>query len=189
MSLAYASAAGIEDTASSDTGFVADDFAGGSGSAPAAEIEHRAVTASRIAHFENPQRSRRTITRQESGSSNGTVISASFAATQAGVFHELSRWEGVVIQENGDEFSARLTDPYGKRADEEAEFPIDEIPSFDRELVQQGAVFYWSIGYWDSISGLRSRISQIRFRRLPVWSASELRKARANAGRLSELFT
>jgi hypothetical protein len=106
----------------------------------------------------------------------------------AGHFIELSRWDGTVLEVTSTSFWARLSDPKQSRGEEEAEFAVDEIASFDRPLLCPGAAFYWSIGYWDSISGMRSRISQIRFRRLPAWSASELERVKMEAKALAKLF-
>lgn len=108
--------------------------------------------------------------------------------TSTGTLKILGSWEGSVLQKHGDMFVARLVDTKGKHSDEEAEFSIEEVPKSDRDLIDAGAVFYWTIGFWDSISGLRSRVSQIRFRRLPVWSPLELERAKANASRLGQLF-
>lgn len=108
--------------------------------------------------------------------------------TSTGTLKILGSWEGAVLQKNGDMFVARLVDTKGKHSDEEAEFSVEEVPKSDRDLIDSGAVFYWTVGFWDSIGGLRSRISQIRFRRLPVWSPAELERAKANASRLGQLF-
>ena len=55
----------------------------------------------------------------------------------------------------------------------------------DLDLLEPGAVFYWNIGYRDRPSG-RERISTIRFRRLPVWTADELKVADQEAARVRE---
>lgn len=96
-------------------------------------------------------------------------------------FHALQRWEGVVTMIEDETFVARLTDLTSEGVDEEVELPLSDIPHDDEDLLEEGAVFYWAIGYRDEASGQRQRVSALRFRRLPVWSASELRAARDRA--------
>jgi len=103
-------------------------------------------------------------------------------------FVPLQKWEGSILQVLDDSFFARLIDLTSGGSDEEAEFPIEEVSDADRSLVEPGAVFYWNIGYIDSISGQRTRSSMIRFRRLPVWRSEELERARRRAQRLSDLL-
>jgi len=101
-------------------------------------------------------------------------------------FIVLQSWEGCVLSVSPDSFVARLVDSKHIRPDEEAEFDVNELTEDDRELLEPGAVFYWSIGYYDKPSGQRIRASEIRFRRLPAWTKEELKEARDHAKRLSE---
>lgn len=103
-------------------------------------------------------------------------------------FLALQRWEGVVSECRGETFLARLTDLTSGGPNEEVELLLDDIPHEDLPLVEPGAVFYWSIGYRDEATGQRSRVSTLRFRRLPVWSASELEAARERAEDVAEVF-
>ena len=93
----------------------------------------------------------------------------------------LESWEGVVehVDPDGGWFSARLLSESGP--EEIAEFDLVEVSRGDRDLVQQDAIFYWTIGYRETLAGQRSRESVIRFRRLPVWSERELEEARQEA--------
>ena len=95
----------------------------------------------------------------------------------------LQKWECVVDQMMEDFFIARLVDQTGKSPDEVAEFMFDEVSPADRNLLVPNAIFYWYIGYEESIGGQRKRSSIIRFRRLPTWSAYELEKAQHDADR------
>lgn len=104
------------------------------------------------------------------------------------VFLPLQRWEGTIIEILKDSFVARLVDKSPDSATEEAEFPLDEVSRDDLPLIKEGALFYWTIGYRDSINGQRTRISEIRFRRTPTWTASELTRARGRARRLLDLL-
>lgn len=102
-------------------------------------------------------------------------------------FEVLQKWEGTVIEVLPDSLTARLTDLTQNGPEEEAEFSLDEIDESDMDLLKPGAVFYWNIGYADSPSG-RARVSIIRFRRLPIWRAEDLERARQDAERLSEIL-
>ena len=105
-----------------------------------------------------------------------------------GVYHALDSWEGIVLDLSGGEVRARLMDPQKKRNDEEVEFSIQEIPPIDRDLLKPGATFHWTIGHSDSVIGLRSRISQIRFQRLPGIQQVDLDRSRIRADKLEDLF-
>ena len=93
-------------------------------------------------------------------------------------FELLQQWEGEVRQIEADEFTAvirDLTNPCSP--EEEITLPKDEISSGDIGLVQPGAIFYWIIGYRISPDGQKTRTSDLRFRRLPAWSAKEINRA------------
>jgi hypothetical protein len=98
-----------------------------------------------------------------------------------GLFISLAKREGVVLAHTPTEFTARLTNILDgvedADADLEAVFSLDEVSPSDRDLVKDGAIFYWNIGYYDDPSGQRHRVSEIRFRRLPAWLPGELRNA------------
>lgn len=105
------------------------------------------------------------------------------------IFLALQRWEGVVIECREETFLARLTDLTAEgTGEEEVELLLDDVPDEDRSLIGPGAVFYWAIGYRYEASGQSSRVSTLRFRRLPVWSASELEAAHERARQVAEVF-
>lgn len=93
----------------------------------------------------------------------------------------LQKWEGRVQELTDGGFVARLTDLTSDLPDEEAEFDVQEVSFLDRRLLKPGAVFYWSIGYRDAVTGQRSRESVIRFRRLPTWSKPDHAEAARRA--------
>lgn len=103
-------------------------------------------------------------------------------------FNALQQWEGVVIEVTESSFTARLKDSTHKTPAEEAEFELEDVPASDLPLVLEGAVFYWSIGYYDTAGGQRLRSSSFRFRRLPVWSDRELGEAKDRAQATAELL-
>lgn len=103
-------------------------------------------------------------------------------------FLALQRWEGIVTECGGVSFIARLTDLTAEGPAEEVELSLEDVPREDLPLVEVGAVFYWSIGYRDDASGQRWRASTLRFRRLPVWSESELKAAQERSLEVAEVF-
>lgn len=102
-------------------------------------------------------------------------------------FVALQKWEGYVTEVFEETFRAQLTPIKGQGGGQETEILLQEIDEKDRQLVEPGAVFYWSIGYDDRPSG-RQRASRIRFRRLPAWSAREIEHANQDATRIKSLL-
>ena len=92
-------------------------------------------------------------------------------------FHPLQEWEGYVIAVNGETFTARLTDltKGAQVAEEEAEFPTDDLDVEDRQFLEVGRVFRWAVGYQYS-GGTKMRVSHIVFRRLR-WTERDLATA------------
>ena len=75
-------------------------------------------------------------------------------------------------------FVARLT-PLGRQGPvQEAEIRLDKVGD-DRELVEPGAVFYWTVTEHESV---------IRFQRLPPWAEGEIKAAEVRARELLELL-
>lgn len=103
-------------------------------------------------------------------------------------FLALQEWEGTVIERREGAVRVRLADKTRHGTDEEAEILIDEISPQDRDLVKPGAVFYWTIGYFDSGNGQRVRQSSIVFRRLPVWTKGDFRLVRGRVRETKALF-
>ena len=104
-----------------------------------------------------------------------------FKSQRATMFRSFIKWRGVVLKIYEDCFLCRLVDQDGNSPDEEAEILLTEISDEDLQLIDIGAVFYWSIGYQINPSGTRTRSSIIRFRRLPVWRSEELSEAQKKA--------
>jgi hypothetical protein len=99
-------------------------------------------------------------------------------------FTSLQAWEGIVMEVMADAFLARLIDLTNTGVDEEAEFPIEEISDEDIPLIKSGSIFYWDIGYHTNYSGQRTRISLVRFRRLPARTQREIDAAKREAYRI-----
>ncbi len=108
------------------------------------------------------------------------------AETPRGALIPLQKWEGVVLEVRQDTFVARIFDEAGKHPDEEIELPKEELSPFESDLLEAGAIFYWTIGYRQRLPrGQRERVSLIRLRRLPAWSRAELSAAHARAEALA----
>jgi len=130
-----------------------------------------------------------TVAGTTNANTEGTTLHTFGMFSKHDSFEVLQKWEGAVISVGTDSFVARLRDlSFYSEEDEEAEFPIEEISQADIALLAPGAVFYWCVGYWDTVIGQRRRASEIRFRRLPTWSKMQLEKARKEAEELSELL-
>lgn len=99
----------------------------------------------------------------------------------------LSKWEGVVSRVSGDIFMGKLRD---LTTDEgfinEAEFSVDDLQEDDKELLEIGAVFYWYVGYMTTSGGTRTKISLLKFQRLPKWQKSKIERIEEDAKRLRE---
>jgi hypothetical protein len=109
---------------------------------------------------------------------------------RAGRFIPLQEWEGRVLEIDQDlhAFRVELIDRTGAQANHVAEFWTDDVPGADRELLQRGAIVYWSVGYQDDEFGSRSRSSQLRIQRLPRVGEDTGRAAERRAAELDDVF-
>lgn len=93
-------------------------------------------------------------------------------------------WEGYVqeIDDKNGIFTALLLDITldEKYPTEEADFKQESIHKFERHFLREGAVFRWIIGCEHSNSGMK-RVSQLSFRRMPVWNKYSLNRAKKEA--------
>lgn len=98
----------------------------------------------------------------------------------------LQRWIGRVVSVHGDRFVAVTNDATNPRNPaEEVEFDLAEVSEGDRPLIAEGAVFYWSIGYRDSLGGQRERTSSLRFVRSPRLSEAAVNRVFEEADRMA----
>ena len=110
----------------------------------------------------------------------------------AGKFLLLQLWEGkvVFVDEEKNEFVSVVIDKTNPEfPDEKVTLSTMEIDPNDNHLLEAGSIFYWSIGYVDTPGRPRSRVSRIRFRRLPAWSKKEVLKAKETGAALADLFS
>ena len=118
----------------------------------------------------------------------GSIIPRYKAYKSTENFIVRQKWEGYITDTSDDVFTARLRSLSGAADKLEAEIYLDELDQDDRQLVEPGAIFYWSIGYLDGPSG-RRRTSIIRFKRVPRLTDVQLADIESSASELSDLLS
>jgi len=105
-------------------------------------------------------------------------------------FSALQEWEGYVVSISETHLVANLVNltTGSKRADEEAEIPLEELNDQDLDNLKVGSIFRWAIGYERQAAGTKARISQIVFRQLPQWTKKELEEAEYQAADMAKLL-
>jgi hypothetical protein len=102
-------------------------------------------------------------------------------------FRTLARWRGRVTEVGEQTFRAMLKEMDRPLPEREVAIYVSEVSPADRPLLLEGAIFYWSIGYVDTLGGQRTRQSAIRFQRRPGWTAEDQRAAEQWAARMARL--
>jgi hypothetical protein len=101
----------------------------------------------------------------------------------------LQQWECVISRVKDDCVECEMHDLTNESLPVEfAEVYLDEFNHFDRALLQEGAVFYWSVGHETSKTGQVRRYSELRVRRMPTLSNLRRREILKEAEHLSELL-
>ena len=101
-------------------------------------------------------------------------------------FELLQKFEGTIETVEGSLVVAVLRDLTDRtRPDEILRLEVDEFDSEDRDLLEPGTVFYWSIGYKIITGRTRLRSSLLRVRRLPPRGRRSLERADAAAHTLA----
>jgi hypothetical protein len=109
--------------------------------------------------------------------------------TLKGRFKMLQQWEGYVVEVNDNEFSAIITDKTNlENEDQYAIINSEDISPDDLFLLEPGAVFYWSIGFYDYPGRGRSRESRIRFRRLIGPSKADISRSEKTGKFFADFF-
>ena len=99
------------------------------------------------------------------------------------------QWSGVVTSIDINNLTVQLQDLTNpQNPNEIIVLSRDEIDNKDQPLIQVGAQFYWSIGYRQGIKYSKQRFSNIRFRRLPKWSAGEIKAAEILTEEYADFF-
>jgi hypothetical protein len=101
----------------------------------------------------------------------------------------LQQWECVILSVHDDCVECEMHDLTDDTQPVEwAEVFLDQFNHYDRTLLREGAVFYWSIGHETKKTGQVRRYSDIRVRRMPPLSALTRREIKLRAGKLIELI-
>lgn len=76
-------------------------------------------------------------------------------------------WIGYIdeIDVNEEKFTAKLIDQSDKTTYEIAEFSMDDVSDEDKDLIELGAIFYWSIAREEDVNGQIKNTSLLRFKR------------------------
>lgn len=102
----------------------------------------------------------------------------------------LQQWECVVLDVQQDCVECEMHDlTDDSQSVEYAEIYLDEFNLFDRPLLAEGTVFYWSIGREESKTGTIRRYSELRVRRMPPLSKLRKQEIAQEAEHFSELLT
>jgi len=159
-----------------------------------ADLEFRSLDlgvliASEVSPQHVQQGEETTSSSQPSAAPADRVVRLPRASPLPYTFELRQQWEGVVTRIARDEFSVVLRDISATGSPElEAILPIEEVSEEDVPLLAEGAVLYWTIGYEQTLTGQRKRVSIIRFRRLPSWTRKDIARLKERVGELDELF-
>jgi len=114
---------------------------------------------------------------------------ASFLDPLKGSFKMLQQWEGRVVGIGGSEFTAIITDKTNPDVEGQlVTVDTEDITPNEVSLIEPGAVFYWSIGFFDYPGRGRSRESRIRFRRLMGPSKAEIARSEKIGKKFAKFF-
>lgn len=99
-------------------------------------------------------------------------------------------WEGTVVSfdEVAGVMDVRLDDRTGIVASHFAVIGLEWVVDQDKELVEPGAIFYWTL-YKEIKRGAISNAEEIRFRRLPNWTKAQLDNVAVEAENLARRFS
>jgi len=93
-------------------------------------------------------------------------------------------WEGVVLSVDRNGMDVRLNAKLARLPEHTATIALEWIHDQDRDLARPGAIFYLTV-FRKLSRGSVQNAQEIRFRRLPNWSNSDVLKVRAAASALA----
>ena len=114
------------------------------------------------------------------------VFAIAPASVPFGSSQPLAEWHGEVDSIEGDTFVATLRGKIGDGVAgvvEEALIPIADLRADDLPLLQEGAFFRLCVTYVQD-RGARRRVTDVVFRRMPVYRREELEGAQESAREL-----
>lgn len=89
----------------------------------------------------------------------------------------LQQWECVVLATDNETVQCEMHDLTDEtNSIEFAELLWSEFNEYDKPLLEEGAVFYWSVGHLKKPSGQVRRFSETRLRRMPRLGARKRRE-------------
>lgn len=99
-------------------------------------------------------------------------------------------WEGTVLEVHLEieSMSVRLAAKMGIVAEHTADISLDWVSEQDRDLVTPGAVFYLTLSRKLSKGKSRQNYEELRFRRMPAWTAKQAQALRDSARALTSKF-
>lgn len=104
-------------------------------------------------------------------------------------FEALQQWECIVLELREDCVYCQLHDLTDEsNPDEFAEVLLSEFNEYDRPILCEGSIFYWSVGYIHRPRGQIRRSSQLRVRRMPPLSSSKRTEISKRVQKLRGLF-
>lgn len=105
-------------------------------------------------------------------------------------FEVLQQWECVILEVRDDCVYCQMHDLTDESNPEEfAELLLSEFNEYDRPILSEGAVFYWSVGYIHRSNGQIRRSSQLRVRRMPAMTSSKRAEISMRVQQLRGLIT
>lgn len=90
-------------------------------------------------------------------------------------YHALQEWEGYVQSIGEEEFGVVLCDLTSpQNAKSTTTLPISDLTDEERQALDLGSIFRWTIGYERTPAGQKKRVSRIIFRQMPQWTDAEI---------------
>lgn len=105
-------------------------------------------------------------------------------------FKAIKNWEGVVEAVGDKTFYATVRDASNPsdQGNEQFEIALEDVDEPDRELIVVGGIFYLTVGYTIRRGGTRTKGIQIVFRRMPMWSARDIERAKEQVARYQDIL-
>lgn len=96
-----------------------------------------------------------------------------------------TKLKGFIIDINQEYFTANIFDPKNPGTHEIGEFDLEDVDKDDLELLDKGAIFYWTFGHFVR-NGQVIKMSEIRFQRIPQLTTEEADEIYDKSQRLNE---
>ena len=102
----------------------------------------------------------------------------------------LQQWECIVTSKDDECVSCKMYDILNETSPVEfSEIYLKYFSKSDIPLLDEGVVFYWSMGYQTNRNGTVQHFETFRVRRMPPLTASQKKSAQREAAGLSGLFS